>query len=311
LSPCKCNENRISCGGNEWYNLKHVFQTIDQKLEKNEKKFKQFNLTNTEISEIEANTFFGITFDEINIFNATNLKLINTHAFTSTNLVTQKFFVNEDGCFDQSFTGKIPLINSPPNFNLFEMLSSMINLEAIVLCHTELKEIPNHAFRSIIGNQYNLSKIIFSGDSIAKIDRNPFSDLDSLEHISLYKTKIESIPTNAFYLKNNYNKKLKIDLRYSVLNGSSFEIGSFSHLKRPTEIDLSFCSNMTYLEEKIFQPFFEINNENGVKLSNEYFDCNDCRSSWLKTATKYKDRTGLSTCSNGKKFTDSSNFAKC
>jgi hypothetical protein len=25
LKPCKCDEKGISCGSNEWFNLKHIF----------------------------------------------------------------------------------------------------------------------------------------------------------------------------------------------------------------------------------------------------------------------------------------------
>jgi hypothetical protein len=48
---------------------------MDQKLNRNEKHFKQFQLSNTAIAELEENTFY-----EIFIYNATKLKLINTHA---------------------------------------------------------------------------------------------------------------------------------------------------------------------------------------------------------------------------------------
>jgi hypothetical protein len=77
LYPCICNEYGISCGGNNSLNLKSVFQSINQNLGQNEKHFKIFALYNVAITEIEENTFFEITFDEILIFEALNLKLIN------------------------------------------------------------------------------------------------------------------------------------------------------------------------------------------------------------------------------------------
>jgi hypothetical protein len=94
FKACKCNENEIYCSGSEWFNLKHVFEAIDEKLKSNEKNFKRFYFNNTAITELEENTFYEITFEEIYIFNATKLKLINTRAFGATNLVTKIFKVN-------------------------------------------------------------------------------------------------------------------------------------------------------------------------------------------------------------------------
>jgi hypothetical protein len=64
--PRKCDINGISCGGEKWFDLKHIFETIDQKLNKTEKYFKSFHLNNTEVYELKENTFYEITFDEIN-----------------------------------------------------------------------------------------------------------------------------------------------------------------------------------------------------------------------------------------------------
>ncbi len=72
LYPCICDKNGITFGGTDALNLKHVFNNIDQNLGENEKYFKQFYLNNTAITEIEENTFFEVTFDEICIDIAVN-----------------------------------------------------------------------------------------------------------------------------------------------------------------------------------------------------------------------------------------------
>jgi hypothetical protein len=77
LYPCKCDKIFIKCGGTDALNLKHVFENIDHNLGENEKHFKQFWLNNTAITEIEENTFFEVTFDDISISDATNLRSIN------------------------------------------------------------------------------------------------------------------------------------------------------------------------------------------------------------------------------------------
>jgi hypothetical protein len=228
LNPCKCNAYGISCGGNEWYNLKHIFKAIDQRLKNNEKHFNQFELNNTAITELEENTFYEITFDEIYIYNATKLKLINTHAFTATNLVTKKFFVNRDIYFT---TGPSALTNSPPNYDIFLMLSSIISLEEIKICNTNINQIPSRAFRSINGIQKNLSTIEFYGSPIVKVGDYPFYSLNNLIHLEFSATSIKSIPKTVFHFRNDSNVTMTLNLYSNDLNGTSFAMGSLTNLK--------------------------------------------------------------------------------
>jgi hypothetical protein len=131
LNPCKCDAEGISCGSNDVINLKNIFKAIDQKLNESEKHFKKFYLNNTAITEIEENTLYDITFDEIQIINAKKLKLINTNAFNATNLVTKKFSVNYGNW--KPLPHLNPLTDSPPTHDIFHMLSSIISLEEIGL----------------------------------------------------------------------------------------------------------------------------------------------------------------------------------
>ncbi len=48
------------------------------------------------------------------------------------------------------------------------------------------------------------------------------------------------------------------------LNGWSFEIGSLSNLKKPTLLYLDKNPKFKYLDENIFQPFFESNVGNKI-----------------------------------------------
>jgi len=65
LNPCKCINNQISCGGDQHINLKHMFKRLSQQLDDQNKHFNRFFLNNTAISELEENTFYEITFDNI------------------------------------------------------------------------------------------------------------------------------------------------------------------------------------------------------------------------------------------------------
>jgi hypothetical protein len=69
---------------------------------------------------------------------------------------------------------------------------------------------------------------------------------------------------------------------------------------------------MKFLDQNIFLPFLKSNVENKILFgSSNDFDCDDCRSFWLKKEPKYSNRTDLTYCSNGKAYSDSTNFAKC
>jgi hypothetical protein len=37
LNPCKCSDNSVQCGGNEYLDLKHIFGNFSQKLANAEK----------------------------------------------------------------------------------------------------------------------------------------------------------------------------------------------------------------------------------------------------------------------------------
>ncbi len=291
--------------------MKHIFEAIDEKLKSNEKHFKRFYFNNTAITELEENTFYEITFEEIYIFNATKLKLINTRAFGATNLVTKIFKVNYINDYSDFPENKTALFNSPPEHDLFLMLSSMVNLEELKISYTNIDAIPSHAFRPSNGNQNNLGSIDFFNNKIKEIGDSPFYYLNNLYHLTFFSNHIASISKTAFNFKNYSNKKMKLILLYNNLNGTSFEIGSLNNLKRPTELDLEFNQNLTYLDQNIFQPFLDSNVENKIIIGQIYFDCDDCRSYWLKKDPKYSNRTDLKLCSNGKNWTNNENFAKC
>jgi hypothetical protein len=310
LNPCKCDKYGISCGGNDVLNLKQIFKAIDEKLNANEKHFEKFILNNEAITELEENTFYGITFDKIEISNATKLKLINSKAFTATNSVTKAFSVNIDSLTTYYST---PLTNSPPTHDIFLMLSSIINLETVNLLSTNITKIPSNAFQSINGSLNNLKTIDFSHSPILEIGDNPFSTLKNLKVLTFYFTNISSIPKTAFHFENDSNESFYLDLRQNNLNGTSFAVGSLDHLKRPTDIYLGYNQNLTFLDQHIFQPFLESNDKNKIfYFQNGSFDCDDCRTYWLKKEPKYNDRFKMfSMCTNGKEYTDKSNFAKC
>jgi len=300
MNPCKCDESGIKCGGTDAFNLKHVFENIDQNLGKNEKHFEQFYLNNTAITEIEENTFLEVTFDEINIYSATNLKSINSHAFTSTNLVTKLLRID--------YT---PIINSPPNYDVFFALSSFINLEELLLIGTQISEIPSYAFRPINGIQSKLSEMSFSYNKIEKIGNYSFYDLKNLTRLIFQENPLKLISMNSFHFKNVSNQTFNLRLdNINTLNGSSFAINSLSNIKRPTTINFDSDPNLKFFDETIFLPFFESNPKNKISLT-MHIDCDDCRSHWLVKESKYLERFDQIKCLNGNDIMNSNNFKNC
>jgi hypothetical protein len=177
------------------------------------------------------------------------LKLIDTNAFNTTNLVTKKFSVNCDDWKPVSHF--IPLTNFPPTHDIFHMLSSIISLQELELCYTNITQIPSNAFQPKNGAQNNLTFITVL---------------------------------------------LSLFLQWTKLNGTSFELGSLNNLKRPTDLYLGDNPKQTYLDEHIFRPFLKENDQNVIRIDIydvSYFDCNDCRSYWLKKESKYYNRTNL------------------
>jgi hypothetical protein len=301
LNPCICDESGISCYGNHSLNLKHVFENITQNLGQNEKHFKRFFLNNTAITEIEENTFFEITFDEIYIYYAIKLKSINSHAFNSTNLVTKRFF---------SYYS--PIVNSPPNYDLFLALSLFINLERLELYGTQISEIPSYAFRPIIGIQSKLSFIDFGVNNMKEIGNYSFYDLKNLTSLTFTYESLELISMNSFHFNNVSNQTFELHLNniYS-LNGSSFAINSLSNIERPTQIYLRSANHLEFFDETIFLPFLASNPENKILLNSTYIDCDDCRSNWLVKESKYLERFDQIICSNGNDIRNNSNFKNC
>jgi hypothetical protein len=230
--------------------------------------------------------------------------------------VTKRFIVNFKRDPPNFPHERTALTNSPPNYDLFHMLSSMINLESVELDYTSITAIPSHAFQPVNGIQNNLTYVDFLFSLIEEIGNNSFYHLNNLKYLSFYWNNLRSISKTAFNFKSNSNEKMELNLKYNNLNSTSFEIGSLIYLKRPTEINLAQNPSLTYFEQDIFQHFLDSNIENKLLIQDShiissYFNCDDCRSYWLRNNYKYSNRTDLTLCSNRKNYTDNSNFAKC
>ncbi len=302
LKPCFCNADGISCSGNQTIDLKTIFDGLSSTLEEGKKHFRQFSLSNTALSELLENTFGNITFDYISINDAKNLTRFQTNTFTGINQSIKEFDVHNT-----------PLNNYPPNYDIFTAFSSMTDLEVLNIMYTNLEEIPENAFRPLNGLQNNLSSVNFYNNKISKIGNNAFKYLNSLTELQFISNSVDIIPENAFSFSDTSEKRLYIFLTACHLKNTSFSIGAFNHLNRPTTIFLNSwlndSNNITFLDQRIFEPFFNANNQNEIQAS--HLDCDDCRSYWLVKDIRFSKQLNKTYCSDSKQISDSKNFANC
>jgi hypothetical protein len=303
LKPCFCDSSVIYCGGNETLDLKLIFHRISSELAEGKKHFKHFYLNNTSIKELVENTFEDITFEHIRILNVSNLSLIHKLAFSALNHSLNRIEISNTS-----------LINSPPNYDIFTAMSSMVALEVLEISHSLIEEIPDNAFRPINGQQNNLSVINLYYNKINRIGDNAFQNLNSLSKLYIENNKIDHISDKAL----TFGKTLETENTFIIylfgclLNSSSFAIGAFNNLNRATWLYLSYrqiINNITYLDQHIFEPFLHNNKNNQIILNQ--LDCNDCRSFWLFKNTKLSPQISRLECANGKNFSESSNFSEC
>lgn len=164
------------------------------------------------------------------------------------------------------------------------------------------------------GYHNNLKTVWLCCGKLTKIGSFAFQDMNSLTYLTFGRNLINFVQSNAFNFIKESNESIHIWLDNNRLNGSSFEIEAFQHIKRPAILDFyndSPAEVLKYLDEKVFSPFFDSNIQNKIEMRNNLLDCNDCRSYWLKKNYKYAERILNLKCSNGNDFSDNSNFLKC
>ncbi len=302
LYPCYCESDSIYCIGNEYINIKHIFNLLSQKLKDDEKHFEKFYLNNTAINELEENTFYDITFSFINI-QATNLTLINTFAFSETNLKTNTIYTYA------------PVENRPPKYDFFIMLSLMKNINAISIYGNNITEVPSYAFKPILGNQNKLKFLNIHGEeNLRLVNDYAFYNLGSLTHLGIYANSKNYIFPNAMNFHKDSNELLHVFLDSFYFNGSYLGNNTFSNTRRPTVLHSDcrkYSCQLSFLNENVFSHFFSLNIKNRIDFTNHLIDCDDCRSYWLrKNVTHFERIDGLS-CTNGNNFLNNNNFINC
>jgi hypothetical protein len=187
----------------------------------------------------------------------------------------------------------------------------MLNLESIIIQNSNILEIPSHAFRPINGIQTKLSKLWIE-NSIERIGSFLFYYLNNLKELALDSNQIDFIASNAFHFKKKSNEIVTLWLIRNQLNSSSFALGSFNGMKRSVLIYLDQNLKLTFLEQTILSPLFDLNNKTKIAFRGKSnINCDECRSYLLKKESKYIYRTDLTTCSDVDNIMNSTNFKNC
>ena len=223
--PCTCNYGHIYCAVKDDIDLVKVFQTLEKNLTKEEKHFKEINLSNSFITELKENTFSDITFDEIRIQRCYNLKTIHKNAFTTTDQVTIRLYIYD-------------------NYLLFfEAVNKFTKIISCTLSYNNITEIPSYAFKN---RQDQLKTIAIYDESIKRIGENIFSNLKNLDAINLIQTSIDFISENTFEFNEESNRTLFVFLSGNkFLNSSGLSEHSLTKFKRPTTIYFQQYKNNT------------------------------------------------------------------
>jgi hypothetical protein len=228
------NSDELICDAqNQEFDIKAEFEYLSANLSESEKQFKTLDILNSEIVEIPENVFLDISFTSIEILNAQNLTRIHTNAFnnnTAYNL-QQRFFIAKPS----------NLSNSPPDYDLYKALSSLVNVADIEISLADgSHEIPDNAFQDINGPQNNLKYLVFNYDNyrISRIGNQSFASLPSLTFLTFSQIPIDYITAQSFDLNLASNDSLTINLNRCGISDDHIENGVFANAKRPLNIDL-------------------------------------------------------------------------
>jgi len=169
---------------------------------------------------------------------------------------------------------------------------------------SNITEIPEYAFRPIMGQQWNLKELTITGP-IQRIDNFAFYDMPYWMRNITLGSLINHVSAHAFDMRVASYERLTIDLSDNILITSSFETGAFMDAKRPLFINLA-RNQITHLEEQIFLPLINLDIYNQINLDGNPLECN-CHIMWLlKDKSKYERQVLNAVCINGKPLWDHS-----
>lgn len=253
-------------------NLSSMFNKLSAFLNDDEKHFDSFLLFNTTIESISENFFDNITFTALMFQENLHLTEIHLDAFRSSSHSVEIF---------ETFNTN--LSNSE---RIFAILRQFVNLRRLSMHNDRLKRIPSNAF-----NQSKLEEIWFGLENrrtkqpIESIGEFAIANLTNLKLFRLHSPVLQRIDKFAFAQRfpSSTKQPLSLILSGSSINSTSFPLTSLTRFQH-RQVSLRFVyTNLTYLDENVFQPFLATNSLSLIELhsTNSAFQC-DCRSAWIQ-----------------------------
>lgn len=254
------------------FDLSKIFTRLSSFVVDNETSFDSFLLYNTSVKHIPAEVFSNITFSALMFQDNPRLTTIDEKAFSSSNDHVEIFETLNTNLSDSE--------------TLFSILRQFGNLRRLSMHNDRLTSIPAYAF-----NQSNLVQIWFglenrrTSQPIETVGQYAFYNLPKLRLLRLFSPNLSQINKYALAQRNRSlsSDVLNIFLGGQRINAESFPLTSLTRFRsRPVNLRL-FFTNITHLEENVFQPYLETNPASliDIQSSNTQFKC-DCRSAWVQ-----------------------------
>ena len=258
---------------NSSFDLSRIFENLSSFLNFNDTNFDSFLLFNTTIEYLPENIFRNLTFKALMFQDNYLLTTIDLNAFDSI-----KDFVEVFETFNT---------NLSDSDRLFSILKTFSHLRRLSMHNDKITFIPDYAF-----NQTNLTEILVgletkrTSQPIETIGQYAFYNLPNLKLLRIHSSSLKTISKYAFAqrARSQFNSSfLHIYLAGENLQSNSFSLTSLSRFRtRPVALHFYF-TNLTYLDEMIFQPFLETHPLSiiDINFTNLRLLC-DCQSAWIQ-----------------------------
>ncbi|CAF3538330.1 unnamed protein product [Adineta steineri] len=257
---------------NSSFDLQAIFLNLNLYLNENETDFDSFLLFDTTVKSLPENVFNNITFKSLMFQDNHLLTTIDENAFY--------YFKDNVEVFETLNT------NLSDSQIIFSILKQFTNLRRVSMHNDRLTTIPNYAF-----NHTKLTDIWFglenrrTNQPIESIGQYAFYNVPNLRLLRIFSPNLTQINKYAFAQRNrsSTNNMLHIYIGGQMLNSTSFPLTSLSRFRnRPVFLRLYF-TNLTYLDENIFQPFLETHPSSliDINYTNMNLQC-DCQSAWIQ-----------------------------
>ncbi len=284
LEPALTDEKVIICEHihNSLFDLQSVFIKLSSfsdlisNEDENATYFNSFLLYNTSIESLPENVFINITFKTLMFQDNLQLTTIDKNAFN--------YFKDNVESFETLNT------NLSDSETIFSIIKQFQNLRYLSLQNDRLTFIPSYAF-----NHSYLTHIYFGLEygnqtqPIETIGNYAFYNLPKLHFLRIFSPKLTTINKYAFAQRKRFvlnDPKLDMLELYiggQMLHSTSFELTSLNRFRNRFVFIRLYDTNITYLDENVFQPFLESNPSSLIDIgsTNLLFQC-DCRSAWIQ-----------------------------